>query len=75
MSSGSLDFTHDKISVAIRLSSQEPARDVVCTDICSEWVDPVCSPEYLKALQIRTPADLQRAGRNGSDAMTRPSGN
>jgi LysR family glycine cleavage system transcriptional activator len=61
MSSGLLDFTHDKISVALRLSSQEPARDVVCTDVCSEWVGPVCSPEYLRSLQIRTTADLQRA--------------
>jgi len=61
MSSGPLDFTHNKISVAIRLSSQEPARDVVCMDICSEWVGPVCSPEYLRTLQIRTTADLRRA--------------
>lgn len=61
MSSGLLDFTHDKISVALRLSSQEPARDVVCTDVCSEWVGPVCSPEYLRSLRIRTTADLQRA--------------
>jgi DNA-binding transcriptional LysR family regulator len=61
MTSGALDFAHDKISVAIRLSSQESARDVTCTDICSEWVGPVCSPEYLRSLQIRTTADLHRA--------------
>lgn len=61
MSSGALDFTNDKISVAIRLSSQEPSRDVICTDICSEWVGPVCSPEYLRTLKIRTTADLLRA--------------
>lgn len=61
MTSGPLDFTRDKISVAIRLSSQELPRDVIRTDICSEWVGPVCSPEYLRTLKIRTPADLQRA--------------
>jgi DNA-binding transcriptional LysR family regulator len=61
MTSGPLDFTRDKVSVAIRLSSQEPPRDVIRTDICSEWVGPVCSPEYLRTLAIRTTADLQRA--------------
>jgi len=61
MTSGPLDFTRDKISVAIRLSSQEPPRDVIRTDICSEWVGPVCSPEYLRTLKIRAAADLQRA--------------
>jgi DNA-binding transcriptional LysR family regulator len=61
MSSGPLDFTQDKISVAVRLSSQEPMRDVVRTDICNEWVGPVCSPEYLRTLRIRTTDDLQRA--------------
>jgi DNA-binding transcriptional LysR family regulator len=61
MTSGPLDFTRDKVSVAIRLSSQEPPRDVIRTDICSEWVGPVCSPEYLRTLGLRTTTDLQRA--------------
>lgn len=61
MTSGPLDFTRDKVSVAIRLSSQEPPRDVIRTDICSEWVGPVCSPEYLRTLELRTTTDLQRA--------------
>ncbi|QOT78036.1 LysR substrate-binding domain-containing protein [Cupriavidus basilensis] len=61
MTSGPLDFTRDKVSVAIRLSSQEPPRDVIRTDICSEWVGPVCSPEYLRTLKLRTTSDLQRA--------------
>ena len=61
MTSGSLDFTRDKISVAIRLSTQEQPRDVARKDISSEWVGPVCSPEYLRTLKIRTAADLQRA--------------
>lgn len=61
MTSGPLDFTRDKVSVAIRLSSQEPPRDVILTDICSELVGPVCSPEYLRTLGLRTTTDLQRA--------------
>jgi DNA-binding transcriptional LysR family regulator len=61
MTSGPLDFTRDKVSVAIRLSSQEPPRDVIRTDICSELVGPVCSPDYLRTLGLRTTADLQRA--------------
>jgi DNA-binding transcriptional LysR family regulator len=61
MTSGPLDFTRDKIGVAIRLSSQEMPRDVVRTDVCNEWVGPVCSPEYLRTLEIRTTTDLQRA--------------
>lgn len=61
MTSGPLDFARDKVSVAIRLSSQEPPRDVIRTDICSEWVGPVCSPEYLRTLELRTTTDLQRA--------------
>lgn len=61
VTSGSIDFTRDKVNVAIRLSSQEPPREVICKDICSEWVGPVCTPEYLRTLKIRTPADLQRA--------------
>lgn len=61
MTSGPLDFTRDKVSVAIRLSSQEVPRDVIRTDICSELVGPVCSPEYLRTLGLRTTADLQRA--------------
>jgi len=61
MTSGPLDFSSDKVSVAIRLSTQEPPKDVIRTDICSEWVGPVCSPEYLRTLKIRTTEDLQRA--------------
>jgi DNA-binding transcriptional LysR family regulator len=61
MTSGPLDFTRDKVSVAIRLSSQEPPRDVIRTDICSELVGPVCSPDYLRTLELRTTADLRRA--------------
>lgn len=61
MTSGPLDFSSDKVSVAIRLSTQVPPKDVISTDICSEWVGPVCSPEYMRTLKIRSTEDLQRA--------------
>lgn len=61
MTSGQVDFTHDNIGVAIRLSTVEPPLDVIRKDVCSEWVGPVCSPEYLRSLRIRAASDLQRA--------------
>lgn len=61
VTSGAIDFTRDKVNVAMRLSSQELPKDVICTDICSEWVGPVCTPDYLKTLEIRTVEDLHRA--------------
>jgi len=61
MSHGPVDFTRDNISVAIRLSSIEPPRDAVRTDVAHEWVGPVCSPEYLRNMRIKSAADLPRA--------------
>jgi len=61
MSHGPVDFVRDNISVAIRLSSIEPPRDAVRTDVAHEWVGPVCSPEYLRHMRIKSAADLARA--------------
>ena len=61
MSHGPVDFVRDNISVAIRLSSIEPPRDAVRTDVAHEWVGPVCSPEYLRHLRLESAADLPRA--------------
>ena len=61
MSHGPVDFTRDNISVAIRLSSIEPPKDAVRTDVAHEWVGPVCSPEYLRNMRIKSAADLPRA--------------
>lgn len=61
MSHGAVDFARDNISVAIRLSSIEPPKDAVRTDVAHEWVGPVCSPEYLRNVRIKSAADLPRA--------------
>jgi DNA-binding transcriptional LysR family regulator len=61
MSHGPVDFARDNISVAIRLSSIPAPKDAVATDVGSEWIGPVCTPEYLKLHPIHTHADLARA--------------
>jgi LysR family glycine cleavage system transcriptional activator len=60
MSHGPVDFARDNVSVAIRLSSIEPPKDVVRTDVAPEWVGPVCSPEYLRQQRIESVGDLAR---------------
>ncbi len=52
MSHGAVDFTRDNIGVAIRLSTIDSPEDVVCSDIATEWIGPVCSAEYLRTLQL-----------------------
>lgn len=61
MSHGPVDFARDNVSVAIRLSSIEPPKDVVRTDVAPEWVGPVCSPEYLRQQRIESVIDFARA--------------
>lgn len=61
MSHGPLDFARDNVSVAIRLSTIEAPKDAVRHDVASEWIGPVCSPEYLRQARIGTAADLERA--------------
>ena len=61
MGHGAMDFAHDNISVAIRLSSIEAPKGVVRSDVVTEWIGPVCSPAYLAGLQLQTAADLERA--------------
>jgi LysR family glycine cleavage system transcriptional activator len=61
MSHGPVDFVRDNVSVAIRLSSIEPPKDAVRTDVAPEWVGPVCSPEYLRRKRIESVDDLARA--------------
>lgn len=58
MSHGSLDFARDNVGVAIRLSTIEPPKDAVRSDVASEWIGPVCSPDYLRQMRIRSAADL-----------------
>lgn len=61
MSHGPIDFAHDNVSVAVRLSSIEPPKDAVRTDVANEWIGPVCSPEYLRQQRIESFEDLARA--------------
>lgn len=56
-----IDFVRDKVSVAIRNSAITPPRDALVRDLATEWIGPVCSPEYLASLSIKDPADLARA--------------
>lgn len=67
-----IDFVRDKISVAIRNNMIETPKDVVIKDLIDEWIGPVCSPEYLAAQAIRTPADLARCALLST--KTRPNG-
>jgi DNA-binding transcriptional LysR family regulator len=61
MGYGPVEFARDNISVAIRLSTIEPPRDVIRTGAVTEWIGPVCSPAYLRTVRLASPADLPRA--------------
>jgi DNA-binding transcriptional LysR family regulator len=56
-----VDFTRDNISVAIRNSTIEPPRSAIIRPLGTEWIGPVCSPNYLESLSLTRPADLSRA--------------
>ena len=71
MSHGPIDFARDKVSVAIRLSSIPAPKDALCSDVDSEWIGPVCTPEYLKQHPIATHADF--SGARLMVSRTRPS--
>jgi len=61
MSYGAVDFARDNIGVAIRLSTIDPPKEAICTDVVAEWIGPVCSAEYLRNLRLTSSADLARA--------------
>ena len=61
MSSGSEGFTRDNSSVALRLSSIDPPKQVISKDVVTEWIGPVCSAQYLRSLRLESAADLARA--------------
>ncbi|MBV9653051.1 MAG: LysR family transcriptional regulator [Acetobacteraceae bacterium] len=56
-----VDFARDNISVAIRNSTIEPPRSAVIRELGTEWIGPVCSPDYAQANKLKRPADLTRA--------------
>lgn len=61
MGYGAVDFTRDNISVAIRLSTIDPPKKVIRTDVVTEWIGPVCSADYLRNLRLTSASDLARA--------------
>jgi DNA-binding transcriptional LysR family regulator len=63
MNYGQIDVVRDKISVAIRNTMIAPPPDVIVRELTVEWVGLVCSPDYMRAAQIRSLADLARARR------------
>jgi DNA-binding transcriptional LysR family regulator len=65
-----IDFVRDEISVAIRNSMIEPPKEVLIKELVTEWIGPVCSPEYFASTRLRTPADLD--GCNWLAPKTRP---
>src|SRR5207253_1028193 len=54
-----IDFVHDEISVAIRISMIEPPKEVIIKEMIDEWIGPVCSPEFFAANKIKSPQDLE----------------
>ncbi|PLZ03133.1 LysR family transcriptional regulator [Burkholderia sp. WAC0059] len=70
MGYGEIDFARDNISIAIRLNTIPAPKNIVPRELVDEWIGPVCSPDYLRATQIREPEDLARARLLATD--TRP---
>jgi LysR family transcriptional regulator, glycine cleavage system transcriptional activator len=63
MNYGQIDVVRDRIGIAIRNTMIEPPQDVVVRELTTEWVGPVCSPEYMRSARIRSFADLAGARR------------
>lgn len=58
---GPVDVVRENIGVAIRNTMVSPPEDVVVRELVTEWVGPVCSPDYMRSARIRKPADLANA--------------
>lgn len=58
---GAVDVVRENIGVAIRNTMIAPPQDVVVRELVTEWVGPVCSPDYMRSALIRKPADLADA--------------
>lgn len=58
---GPVDVVRENIGVAIRNTMIKPPEDVVVRELVTEWVGPVCSPDYMRSTRIRRPADLADA--------------
>ncbi|NBW64109.1 MAG: hypothetical protein EBR33_13630, partial [Synechococcaceae bacterium WB4_1_0192] len=67
---GPVDVIRENIGVAIRNTMVPPPQDVVVRELVTEWIGPVCTPEYMRRQRIRTAADLANA--RLMTAKTRP---
>ncbi len=56
-----VDFTRDNISMAIRVSTIEPPKGAVIRPLGPEWIGPLCSPDYLASLSLKSVDDLANA--------------
>ncbi len=56
---GMVDFAKDEISVAIRLDSIRPPKEVIVEPLIREEIGPICAPGYLARNPIATPEDLK----------------
>ena len=56
---GVVDFVKDEISVAIRLDSIRPPKEVLVQPMIPEEIGPVCAPGYLEHHPLKSPADLR----------------
>lgn len=68
---GVIDFVKEEISVAIRLDSIRPPKEVLVEPLIPEEIGPVCAPGYLAHDPIATLEDMSKARLLAS--ATRPS--
>lgn len=58
---GAVDVIRENIGVAIRNTMVAPPQDVVVRELVTEWIGPVCTPDYMRSQRIRKPGDLKAA--------------
>lgn len=58
---GPVDVVRENIGIAIRNTMITPPDDVVVRELVTEWVGPVCSPDYMRSARLRQPGDLANA--------------
>ena len=61
MSYGAIDFARDNIAVAIRLSTIDPPKNALVSEVVDEWVGPVCSAEYMRSHRLESAHDMDRS--------------
>ncbi len=69
-SHGPIDFARDNIDIAIRNDVVQSPTNVRVQRLGQEYFGPVCSPEFARKHNIKTPADLENV--NILATMTRP---